>query len=641
MERAQEEGLVFNSAKCLIKQRSISFFGNTYTDNGITPDDDKVRDIQNKQTPENREDLLRFIGMMSYLSQFIPHFAEKAHTLRGLLKKDVPWMWDVDHEKSFDELKHAVSTSACLQYYDPTAPVQLEVDASMKGLGIALVQKGRPVAFGSKTLTECQSRYSNIEREMLAIVHGIQRYHTYLYGRRFKVITDHKPLVTICAKAQHAAPPRLQRMLLKIQGYNFEIEYRPGYQMILAGTLSRLPNPINNDDVDLDVRVDGLALEAEDPQHVTIALINFPAAKQQLLNDETLRDPVLNALKEVIYNGWPDNVKELPSDLRAYWSFPDELAVEAGVIFKGRQILVPPSMQKDILKQLHSGHQGVEKTRRLARESVYWVKINSDIENTCKSCESCQEQQDANRREPSLPHCLPARPWQHIATDLFQIHDRHYLLTVDRYSKYPLVDEMPVHITSRSVADKLSQYWAMFGRPDQILTDNGPQYTGQAFKTFTETWRITHVTSSPHYARSNGLAERYVRYIKATLKKSSDMQLALLNIRATPVDAKLPSPAEMLLGRPLATLLPSRSEPGLETHRDRMQERQTIMKAQHDKTSRKEELPTMYTGQAVRILNHQRKTWCPGKIVSKCDEPRSYVVETPNGTRLTGENGSV
>ena len=311
MERAQEEGLVFNSAKCLIKQRSISFFGNTYTDNGITPDVDKVRDIQDMPTPENREDLQRFIGMMTYLSQFIPHFAEKAHTLRGLLKKDVPWMWDVDHQKSFDELKHAVSTSACLQYYDPSAPVQLEVDASMKGLGIALIQKGRPVAFGSMTLTECQSRYSNIEREMLAIVHGIQRYHTYLYGRPFKVISDHKPLIAICAKALHAAPPRLQRMLLKIQGYNFAIEYRPGDKMILADALSHLPNPINNDDVDLDVRVDGLALEAEDPQYLTIALINFPTAKQQLLKDETLRDPVLNALKEVIYTGWADNVKEL------------------------------------------------------------------------------------------------------------------------------------------------------------------------------------------------------------------------------------------------------------------------------------------------------------------------------------------
>ena len=143
----------------------------------------------------------------------------------------------------------------------------------MKGLGIALIQKGRPVDFGSKTLTECQSRYSNIEREMLAIVRGIQIYHTYLYGRPFKVISDHKPLVAICAKALHAAPPRLQRMLLKIQGYNFAIEYRPRDKMILADALSRLPNPINNDDVDLDVRVDGLALEAEDPQHLTIVLI--------------------------------------------------------------------------------------------------------------------------------------------------------------------------------------------------------------------------------------------------------------------------------------------------------------------------------------------------------------------------------
>ena len=89
----------------------------------------------------------------------------------------------------------------------------------MKGLGIALVQKGRPDAFGSKTPTECQSRYSNIEREMLAIVHGIQLYHTYLYGRPFKVISDHKPLVTICAKALHATPPRLQHMLLNITSY--------------------------------------------------------------------------------------------------------------------------------------------------------------------------------------------------------------------------------------------------------------------------------------------------------------------------------------------------------------------------------------------------------------------------------------
>ena len=98
--------------------------------------------------------------------------------------------------------------------------------------------------------------------------------------RPFKVIRDHTPLVTIFAKALHAARPRLQRMVLKARGYNFTIEYIPGDKMILADTLRRLPNPINNDDVDLDVKVDGLALEADDPQHMTIALINFPTAKQ-------------------------------------------------------------------------------------------------------------------------------------------------------------------------------------------------------------------------------------------------------------------------------------------------------------------------------------------------------------------------
>ena len=181
--------------------------------------------------------------------------------------------------------------------------MELEVDASQKGLGAALVQNGKPVAFGSKTLTECQSRHSNIEREMLAVVYGKQRYHTYLYARPFTIITEHKPLVTICAKRIHAAPPRLQRMLLQIQGYNFEIKYRPGQTIVLADALSRLPNPENNAEIELDVRVDGIDLVVDDSQCKTIALINFPTHKQQLLRDETRKDPVLNELHNFVHTG--------------------------------------------------------------------------------------------------------------------------------------------------------------------------------------------------------------------------------------------------------------------------------------------------------------------------------------------------
>jgi hypothetical protein len=161
------------------------------------------------------------------------------------------------------------------------------------------------------------------------------------------------------------------------------VKYRPGAEMILADTLSRSPNPKNDLEVDLDLRVDELDVTLEESQDKIIALINFPPDKQKLLREETVNDSVLNALKEIVHTGWPDSIKDLPSDLRAYWSFREQLAVESGVLFKGRQVLIPISMQEDILHKLHQGYQGIEKTRKLACDTVYWVNINKHIESLC------------------------------------------------------------------------------------------------------------------------------------------------------------------------------------------------------------------------------------------------------------------
>ena len=133
MERAKEKGLVFNSSKFQIKKSSVSFFGNLYTAEGIRPDPDKVQDIRQMPTPQNKEDTKRFLGMLTYLSQFIPQLADKAHTLRSLIKKDIPWTWDA--------LKREISEDACFRYYDRNDDINLEVDASQKGLGCALIQK--------------------------------------------------------------------------------------------------------------------------------------------------------------------------------------------------------------------------------------------------------------------------------------------------------------------------------------------------------------------------------------------------------------------------------------------------------------------------------------------------------------------
>ena len=150
-----------------------------------------------------------------------------------------------------------------------------------------------------------QSNYPDIDREMLAVVLGINRFHTYMYGRPFRVITDHKPLEMISKKPLLRAPPRLQRMLQKIQGYDFTIEYRQGKTMTLADTLSRLPNPKDEGAVELDLRVDGIEMMTAEVHRCDIDLVNFSQRKQHQLRDQTARDPTMNAPMETIIQGWP------------------------------------------------------------------------------------------------------------------------------------------------------------------------------------------------------------------------------------------------------------------------------------------------------------------------------------------------
>ena len=177
-------------------------------------------------TPQAKEDLQRFIGLMNYLAAYIPHFADKVSPLRELLEKDVLFVWHEDHKRTYDDLKRCIGIQSCLSYNHPQKETVVEVGASQKGLGACILQDKKPVAFASKTLTPTQSAYSNIEREILAIVNGVTKFHTYLFGKPFIIITDHKHLLMVHSKALKSAPPRLQRLLIKIQRYDFQLVYR-------------------------------------------------------------------------------------------------------------------------------------------------------------------------------------------------------------------------------------------------------------------------------------------------------------------------------------------------------------------------------------------------------------------------------
>ena len=157
-----------------------------------------------------------------------------------LIRKDTVFEWSSAAKESFDKIKQAVSDSTTLSYFDAWKPVVLQADASMKALGAALIQDGKPVAFASKALSPAESRYANIERELLAVLYGCDRFHNYVFGRPFTVESDHKPLASIHLKHLNTSPARLRRMLMCLQPYDLKVVYQPGAEMYIADALSRL-----------------------------------------------------------------------------------------------------------------------------------------------------------------------------------------------------------------------------------------------------------------------------------------------------------------------------------------------------------------------------------------------------------------
>ena len=229
LERARSRNLKLNKNKCHINQHEISYVGHILSKDGLKPDTKKTEAITVMPAPENREQLQRFLWMLTYLAKFIPNLSQVASPLRTLLEKDVEWHWQSEQESSFKKLKQLATEAPVLKYFDPTKPTDLSVDASSKGLGAILLQEGHPIMYASKALTQTQQHYAQIEKEMLAILFGCIRFHEYIYGvPNIRVETDHKPLEAILKKPLHQAPTRLQRMIIAIQKYSITVEYRPG-----------------------------------------------------------------------------------------------------------------------------------------------------------------------------------------------------------------------------------------------------------------------------------------------------------------------------------------------------------------------------------------------------------------------------
>lgn len=631
-DRARKTGLKFNKSKTKLYQSEIKFLGHVFSEEGQKPDDDKVAAILKMKSPTSVAELQRFFGMVNYLGCFVKNLANHSVSLRELLKNDILWHWTERHEAEFNKLKQLITNAPVLTYYNPTKVLTLNVDASKNGIGCVLSHDRNPIAFASATLTSSQENYAQIEKELFAILVGCTKFHQYIYGQRILVETDHRPLVPLFNKPLYSVPARLQRFMMRLQAYDLEVKYKPGKEMFTADTLSRSSMPESIlEEIDNDLRL-----------HCNLVLSNIEINPDTLqsIKEAYVNDEAMKVLDDYVTNGWPENKKSVNPLAAPYSNVRDELHKIDGILLKLNRIIIPRSLRRHILNNLHEAHMGINRTENLARTCVYWPNISNDINNLVNSCDICQKLRKNKTKEPLKPHDIVDLPWHKLGMDLFEHENEHYLLIVDYYSKYVELANLHKNTTSSNVIRHIKSIFARHGIPKIIIADNAPQFRSREFQNFLNLWGVKNDPSSPYVANSNGLAERNIQTIKSMLTKckatNSDPYLALLQFRTTP-NASGVSPTQLLMSRLLRTRLPilnNNLRPKVVDsfeHNRKLEKYQQKMCDYYNKNAKL--CPDFDPGQPVLFKKDPHGHWETGQILQKLDFPRSYIVQDPEGTQ--------
>lgn len=249
-----------------------------------------------------------------------------------------------------------------------------------------------------------------------------------------------------------------------------------------------------------------------------LSLISISPNAVDRIRAATERDGELMTLMQVVKEGWPDEQHDIDPILKPYWNFRDEISEFDGIFYKGQKIIIPKVEKSTILQQLHTGHQGVQRTLAIARSNVFWLHMTNNIVDHVGKCTVCEKTQRSNSKEPLINKEISTYPFEIVGTDLFTHSGREFILMVDSYSGYFDFRQLR-QTTSREVIENLKSWFATHGIPAKLESDNGPQYSSHEFSKFSTEWDFNHVTSSPHYPKSNGLAERFVQIAKNLLSK--------------------------------------------------------------------------------------------------------------------------
>lgn len=621
LERIKNAGLRLNKGKCNIAKERVEFLGFVIDADGIHPAQSKVESIINTPEPKTVQQLQAFLGLYNFYERFIPQKATILEPLHRLLDKSQSWQWTDREQSSFDTAKRLLSSELTLAHYDLKKPLLLTCDSSEYGVGAVLshvMEDGseRPIAMGSRTLHIHERRYSQLDKEATAIIFGVTKFHNYLMGRSFTIVTDHKPLLGIFDPKRPlpaVLSPRLTRIALVLTSHSYSIMYKPGRQIGHADSLSRWPQPVPNEP---EQQLSEVLLMAETPT-------DFPV-DVDLIAMTTKRDKILSRVSHYILSGWPSRVTD--NELRPYWLHRSELSVHEDCILLGCRVVVPPSLRDPILKALHKTHSGIVQTKALARSYVWWPQLNSDIEVLVSGCDKCLQ----NRHMPPKTSCewiTPTKPWSRINVDFAgPYQNKTFLIVVDAYSRWPEVFIVN-NMTSTTVIRHLRNIFATHGLCETLVSDNGTPFVSTEMDQFLLANKIKHITTAPYHPATNGLAERMVQTIKDKLRKMDntpwDIKIPniLLGLRATPCAATNKSPAELLMNRRLHTLLDT-----IHPENRRLSRKNKQIADNAKRINRETNIQ-----QSVMYRNYgSGPRWLPGTVVNR-NGPSSYDVSTEDG----------
>ena len=362
---------------------------------------------------------------MQYSAKFLPNFAEVAEPLRIITRKDKKFTWGEDEEEAFREPKKLMTSAETLAYFRNDCKTRVVADAGPTGLGAVLTQlqegQWKVVAYASRNLTAVERRYSQTEKEALALVWVCVRFHLYVCGREFELETDHKPLGCIYSRTSKLSA-RIERWVLRLQRYQYKVIYRPGKTNI-ADALSRLNQTTPKDMSGEEIEV--VRMIAEESTPVALTALDIEIASEE--------DAELTSVRHYIQHGnWHE------CKMPYYTCVKNELCVLGKVVLRGTRIAIPRRLRDDVLHLAHEGHQGIVKIKQRLRSKIWLPRMDNDAEKICRSCHGCQVLSQLSPPEPMQRTEPPTGPWQDVAIDMMGPlpTGENMLVIVDYYSRF-------------------------------------------------------------------------------------------------------------------------------------------------------------------------------------------------------------